>query len=583
LIHIGADHTQVMANAGSSRMERLSSILRRRGIVAPAFESYGGLSGLIDYGPVGASIRRRVINSWTDYWVSSGDISEIESPTLTPEQVLIASGHVGEFNDLMTTCGGCESVFRADHLIEEAVDNAEALNADEVNSVLASNDIKCPGCGASDWLDTEPMNLMFKTSVGAMGRGRIAYLRPETAQGMFMQYPLLYRHFKQKLPFGGVQTGKGYRNEISPRQGMIRLREFTMAELEYFFDPLDPPTGDDGAWGTEVVMIPNGGSEAIQISIGDAQKRGIVLHPTVGWFLARTLELVLRLGADVEKIRFRQHENDEMAHYATDCWDLELLGEHGWVECVGIANRTCHDLDQHAHHSGRSDFRAWRSFDEPKTIEVDKWFPVQSSIGPVFKNRAKMVTDAIEAITQPPVGTPFLVELEDGTTVTVEDGMAERRTEIKKTTGEWYTPHVVEPAFGIDRIIWHLIDHSYVETENEGDWYTMLRLPQLTAPYDAVVLPLFDKDGMGKMSREVRQDLSRSGLLKMHYDDSRSIGRRYARADEIGIPWAITVDHQSLEDGTVTVRKRDDGSQVRVATQDLESMLVQSKRNSDVF
>ena len=201
------------------------------------------MAGLIDYGPIGASIRRKVVNAWLDYWCSAGDILEVESPTITPEQVLVASGHVGEFNDLMTSCLKCKSAYRADHLIEGTREDAESLDADQATEILDSGSIQCPGCGESDWEPCSPMNLMFKTSIGAMGSGRVAYLRPETAQGMFMQYNLLYRHFRQKLPFGGIQTGKGYRNEISPRQGMIRLREFTMAELEYFFDPESPSDG----------------------------------------------------------------------------------------------------------------------------------------------------------------------------------------------------------------------------------------------------------------------------------------------------------------------------------------------------
>ena len=572
-----------MASDGSGRMERLTSMLRRRGIVAPAFEAYGGVAGLVDYGPIGASIRRRVINAWLEYWSSSGDILEVESPTITPEQVLVASGHVGEFNDLMTSCRKCKSAYRADHLVESIRDDAESLAADQMTGLLESESIQCPGCGDSDWEPCAPMNLMFKTSIGAMGSGRVAYLRPETAQGMFMQYSLLYRHFRQKLPFGGIQTGKGYRNEISPRQGMIRLREFTMAELEYFFDPEDPPMGDDGDWSTPVSLIPSSNLDGVEMSLSVALESGVILHPTVGWFLARTLELVLRLGVSPGNLRFRQHRPDEMAHYATDCWDLELEGEHGWIECVGIANRTCHDLEQHATHSGKSEFRAWRPFESPRVIEVDRWAPVRAKIGPVFKQRAAEVTSAIEGLTDMPKQAPFDIELADGSTITITGEMVERRSETITETGEWFIPHVVEPAFGIDRIIWHILDHSYQESERDGELYTTMRLPQLTAPYDAVVLPLFDKDGMGAMAMELRSSLSSMGSLKIDYDSSKSIGRRYARADEVGIPWAVTVDHQSLEDGTVTIRNRDDGSQRRVDQGSLMELLTRSKHERDAL
>ena len=562
-----------MARGDSGRMERLSSIMRRRGIVAPAFETYGGVAGLVDYGPLGASIRRRVIDTWIEYWSSSGDILEIESPTITPEEVLVASGHVGEFNDLMTTCKSCEAIFRADHLLEGFVEDIDGLSPDKISSTLAKGGIVCPGCGKSDWSECVPMNLMFKTSVGAMNRGRIAYLRPETAQGMFMQYPMLYRHFRQKLPFGGIQTGKGYRNEISPRQGMIRLREFTMAELEYFFDPEEPPVGKEGDWSTAVQMIPSSTGQMTTMSVSEALDRGLILHPTVAWFIARTLELVVSLGVDSSRLRFRQHGQDEMAHYASDCWDCELHGEHGWIECVGIANRTCHDLEQHAMHTGKSDFRAWRSFKESKTVKIDKWFPVQSSIGPSFKGLASAVSKAIGDLDEIPESLPFTITLDDGTEISIDEGMAERRTEDRIVTGEWFTPHVVEPAFGIDRIIWHILDHAYEENVKEGEHYAVLRLPQKTAPFDAVVLPLFDKDGMDDMAETIAATLSKVPGLKLQYDNSKSIGRRYARADEAGIPWAITVDHQSLEDSSVTLRRRDDGKQVRCSVADLQSIL----------
>ena len=385
---------------------------------------------------------------------------------------------------------------------------------------------------------------------------------------------MLYRHFRQKLPFGGIQTGKGYRNEISPRQGMIRLREFTMAELEYFFDPEEAPIGKDGDWSTVVQMIPSSTGRMTQISVSEALDKGLILHPTVAWFIARTLELVTSLGIDPSRLRFRQHGQDEMAHYASDCWDCELHGEHGWIECVGIANRTCHDLEQHATHTGKSDFRAWRAFKESKTVKIDKWYPIQSSIGPVFKGLASAVSEAILGLDEIPESLPFTVTLNDDTEVSIEEGMAERRTEDRVVTGEWFTPHVVEPAFGIDRIIWHILDHAYVETEKEGERYSILRLPQRTAPFDAVVLPLFDKDGMGDMAETIAGILSKARGLKIQYDNSKSIGRRYARADEAGIPWAITVDHQSLEDGSVTLRRRDDGKQVRCSKDDLQSMLL---------
>ncbi len=549
------------------RMPRLSSLLRRRGIVLPSFEIYGGVSGLIDYGPVGARIKRRVVNSWIEHWGKVPNVVEIDSPTITPESVLVASGHVGEFNDKMSECKSCGGAFRSDHLLDGLHDNPEILDSSDLDEFISTNGVKCPSCGSQDWSGASPMNLMFQTSIGAMGGSRAAYMRPETAQGMFMLYPALYRHFRQRLPFGAMQTGKGYRNEISPRQGMIRLREFNMAELEYFIDPENPPSTDLSRWQRRISMLPDPDgphSSEIETTIEEAFETGIVKHPTVAWFLAMTMQFLEDVGIDPEKVRFRQHASTEMAHYASDCWDCELSGEHGWIEVVGIANRTCHDLESHEKYSKSGLLRGWRNFEAPVNESRETLKPVGSVIGPAFKERASDVAEALSELTDLPEIIPFTLTLADGTTVEIEEGMVTRFLQESVVSGEYFTPHVIEPAFGIDRIIWHILDHNYLELEKEGEQYTILALEPSVAPYDLVVLPLFDKDGMGAMAREVLERIGSTSGIFAEIDTSRSIGRRYARSDEIGVPWAVTVDHQSLDDGTLTIRRRDDQRQVRV-------------------
>lgn len=564
------------------RMDRLTSMLRRRGIILPAFEIYGGVSGLIDYGPVGASIRRRVVQSWVDHWLSHGDIVEIDSPTVTPETVLIASGHVGEFNDLMTECKSCNSIFRADHLVEEQYPNADSLSAEEIDKLL-ENGANCPNCSENTWTPAKPMNLMFSTKIGAMSAGRTAYMRPETAQGMFMLFPALYRHFRQKLPFGAIQTGKGYRNEISPRQGMIRLREFNMAELEYFIDPEKPPA-DDLNRRTEIVLLvpdPDGPhSGETRMGFGAALDSGIVRHPTVAWFLARTWDFLVNVGIDPERIRFRQHASTEMAHYAEDCWDCEIYGEHGWIECVGIANRTCHDLLSHEKKSNSKGLRAWRQFSVPRSQKIDRLTAIGSVIGPYFRGEAGLVTSALEELSDIPEFFPFKLTLSNGNVVSIDENMVERRKEVVNVSGEWFTPHVIEPAFGIDRIIWHILDHSYQESEKEGEDYTFLRLPEGISSVDCVVLPLFDKDGMGELAKEITKAINSLPHRSAEMDSSKSIGRRYARADEIGVPWALTIDHTSLEDGSVTIRRRDDQVQVRAFVDEIITNLLAGTMHS---
>ena len=533
----------------------------------PSFEIYGGVSGLVDYGPVGARIKRRVVNSWIEHWGKVPNVVEIDSPTITPESVLAASGHVGEFNDKMSECKSCGGVFRSDHLLDGLHENPDTLDSSELDELILKRGVKCPSCDSQDWLDASSMSLMFQTSIGAMGGSRTAFMRPETAQGMFMLYPALYRHFRQRLPFGAMQTGKGYRNEISPRQGMIRLREFNMAELEYFIDPEEPPAVDLSRWERRIHMLPDPDGphpSEVEVTIEEAFESGIVKHPTVAWFLAMTMHFLEDVGVEPSKVRFRQHASSEMAHYASDCWDCELSGEHGWIEVVGIANRTCHDLESHEKGSKSGLLKGWRSFENPVKESREVLKPDGAVIGPAFRERASDVSAALSELKDLPERIPFTLSLADGTTVEIEEGMVTRVLEESTVSGEYFTPHVIEPAFGIDRIIWHILDHNYLESEKDGDEYTILTLEPSLAPYDVVVLPLFAKNGMDMMAREVLERITSISGIIAEIDTSRSIGRRYARADEIGVPWAVTIDHQSLDDATVTVRRRDDQKQIRV-------------------
>ena len=533
----------------------------------PSFEIYGGVSGLVDYGPVGATIKRRVVNSWIEHWGKVPNVVEIDSPTITPESVLVASGHVGEFNDKMSECKSCGGVFRSDHLLDGLHENPDTLDSSELDELILKRGVKCPSCDSQDWLGASSMSLMFQTSIGAMGGSRTAFMRPETAQGMFMLYPALYRHFRQRLPFGAMQTGKGYRNEISPRQGMIRLREFNMAELEYFIDPENPPTTDLSRWKRTIHMLPDPDGphpNEVDMTIEEAFETGIVRHPTVAWFLAMTMQFLEDVGVEPSKVRFRQHASSEMAHYASDCWDCELSGEHGWIEVVGIANRTCHDLESHEKGSKSGLLKGWRSFENPVKESREVLKPDGAVIGPAFRERASDVSAALSELKDLPERIPFTLSLADGTTVEIEEGMVTRVLEESTVSGEYFTPHVIEPAFGIDRIIWHILDHNYLESEKDGDEYTILTLEPSLAPYDVVVLPLFAKNGMDMMAREVLERITSISGIVAEIDTSRSIGRRYARADEIGVPWAVTIDHQSLDDATVTVRRRDDQKQIRV-------------------
>jgi len=554
-----------MEEFSSERLGRLTGMLKRRGVILPAFEIHGGAAGLYDFGPVGGRLRNRVNQSWIEHWQSLGNIVEISSPTVTPYPVLEASGHVGEFSDFVTECQNCGEASRADHLVEDTHPNADALTKSALIDLIKSHNPECPSCGSSSWGPIDAQNLMFNTKIGAGSSGRQAFLRPETAQGMFTSFTSIYRHFRERLPFGALQTGKGYRNEISPRQGMIRLREFNMAELEYFIDPESEPVHDFSIWNQSLNLISEE-SGSISMTISEAVSKGIIRHPTVGYFMGWTMDFLTNVGINPEHLRFRQHESDEMAHYAQDCWDAEINGSYGWVECVGIAHRGCYDLTAHENATGQR-LRAWRTFSEPRVVEINGWTTDGAKAGPAFRALAGKVKLAVEEMS---ADSSFPISLDiEGEVVEVLPEHVKRVQRTENVNGEWYVPHVVEPAFGIDRIIWHLLDHSYSETEKSGEDYTLLRLPEAIAPVDVTVLPLYEKDGMGEMAERIHRDLCGRKNVFSVYDASGSIGRRYARADEIGVPYCITVDHDSITDNTVTLRSRDTGEQTRVSIDDL--------------
>ena len=542
-------------------------MLRQRGILLPAFDLYGGAKGLYDFGPVGGRLRSRLNQVWLDHWLSMGDVVEISCPTVTPYEVLEASGHVGEFSDFMTVCGSCDEASRADTLLEEFHPNPDALSKSELQDLLAQVNPECPSCSAQEWSDVVAQNLMFSTTIGAGSSGRDGFMRPETAQGMFTSFPSLYRHFRERLPFGAVQVGKGYRNEISPRQGMIRLREFNMAELEYFIDPEQPLNHPFSQWSSFNVNLLDGNGKEHSMPLASAVEEGLVRHSTVGYFMGRTYNFLIEVGIDPTRLRFRQHASDEMAHYASDCWDVEIEGSYGWIECVGIAHRGCYDLEAHEKASGKT-LRARREFSEPRLIEIDGWTIDGGTAGPAFRGDAGQVKTIVESF-ESDMTYPTEVTLSDGRVLLVEEQHVKRVQKTVKETGEWFIPHVVEPAFGIDRILWHILDHAFKETEKGGEPYRTLTLSKHIAPIDVAIFPLFEKDGMGEMAQDIHSlCCKKSGLVSM-YDAGGSIGKRYARADEIGVPVCITVDHQSLEDRTVTLRNRDDGSQTRISMDEL--------------
>ncbi len=352
----------------ADKYEQVIELAKRRGFLWNSFELYGGTAGFYDYGPLGAMLKRRVEDIWRDIFVINEGYYEIEAPTIGIEDVFIASGHVGGFSDPLTECQKCNEAFRADHLVKDVVDNPDTLSTDELTDVINKNNVKCPECGGKLG-NVYEFNLMFRTSIGPGGK-RAGYLRPETAQGMFVDFPRLLKFYRDRLPFGATQIGKAYRNEMSPRQGVIRLREFTQAEAEIFIDPRDkthPKFGEIGH--ITLNLYSREGQEAGEsrkMIIREAVEKGIIAHEFLGYCLAMTHQFLVRVGVSPEKLRFRQHMKDEMAHYAADCWDAEIQSERfGWVEVVGIADRTDYDLKAHAKQS-ETELTVYVPYESPK-------------------------------------------------------------------------------------------------------------------------------------------------------------------------------------------------------------------------
>ncbi len=547
------------------RNELVNELARRRGFLWPAFELYGGAAGFYDYGPLGAPLKRRIEDIWRQYFVIAEGFAEIEAPTIGVEGIYQASGHLSGFSDPLTGCKECKEVYRADHLIKHIIEVPDALKNDEIYRCMQENEITCPECGG-ELSEVYEFNLMFKTMIGP-GNKMTGYMRPETAQGMFINFPRLLRYFRGALPFAAVQIGKSYRNEISPRQGVIRLREFTQAEAEIFIDPRDKthPRFDE----VKDIRMKFYSQEAQErgeedeMSFGEAVEKGVVAHQTLAYYVARTYQYLLAVGIDPQKLRFRQHKSDEMAHYAADCWDAEvLLDRLGWIELVGVADRTDYDLKAHTAVS-KVNLSVFVNYDQPVKRQKLVVKPDFKALGPMFKGKAKAVAEALRALTPQELSGDKIQLSVDGEMIDIDRALVSFEEVEEEVRGEEVVPHVIEPSFGIDRILYSILDHSYYEDEIDGEKRAVLRFKSRVAPIEVAVLPLMDRSELTGPAKKILEEL-RSRGMRTDYDTSGSIGRRYRRNDEVGTPYEVTVDYETIEESTVTIRDRDSMSQVRV-------------------
>ena len=567
----------------------LVELAKRRGFFFGANGAYGGTAGFYTFGPQGAALKRNLEDAWRDRFTLREGNREIEAPTVMPEAVFEASGHLEGFDDMLVECGECGESHRADHLVEDATDveDAEALPGEQVEELIRDHDVVCPSCGSPlAGRDVEDFNLMFATAIGP-GDGQPGYLRPETAQGIFVEFPRLKEYARGSLPFGITQIGPAYRNEISPRGGLLRLREFTQAELEQFIDPeADEPPLERVA-DVEVRLYPateqgTPDGEYLDTTVGEAVSEGVIGSAWVGYYLGVAQEWYERIGVDMNRFRFRQHLSGERAHYAADCWDAESEIDGDWIEIAGFAYRGDYDLSKHDAY-GDDSFTVFKRYDEPRTVERATVDPDMSVLGPEFGGDAAAVAEALETLAG---RDPDAFE---GDTVTVEVGEGDDREthevdtdvanfSIEEVTenGEHVTPHVVEPSFGVGRTVQTLLAHAYETDEVDGEERTYLSLAPEIAPRDAAVFPLVTNDErLTELADRVAADLRAAGVA-VAYDDSGSIGRRYRRQDEVGTPFCVTVDRDGVEgDGpeTVTVRERDSAVQARVPVADLADEL----------
>ena len=425
-------------------MDKVVNLCKRRGFVFPSAEIYGGFRSTYDYGPIGVLLLRNVKAAWWRSMVQlRTDVVGLDAAVLSPPAVWEASGHLSNFTDPLVDCKVCKQRFRLDHLEDTST---------------------CPSCGSKDsFTDARQFNLMFKTHAGPVEEdAAVAYLRPETAQGIFTNFANVLATSRKRPPFGIAQIGKSFRNEITPGNFVFRTREFEQMEMEFFVPPAEAPQWYE-------------------------------------YWCGQRMDWYVDLGIPADKLRLRPHDDDELSHYSSGTSDVEFAFPWGWGELEGIANRGDFDLTQHAEASGtKLDY-----FDQ--------------------------------------------------------------------ASDERYTPHVIEPAAGATRAMMAFLLAAYDEEEVRGEVRTVLRLHHRLAPYQLAVLPLSKKETLTPLAQEVL------GLVQPHwmcdYDETQAIGRRYRRQDELGTPYCVTIDFDSLEDRAVTVRERDSMDQDRVAVDDLVAYL----------
>ncbi|GMT18898.1 hypothetical protein PFISCL1PPCAC_10195, partial [Pristionchus fissidentatus] len=582
---------------------KLEDLLKRRFFYDQSFAIYGGVTGLYDFGPMGCALKQNMLSEWRKHFILEEGMLEVDCSSLTPEPVLKASGHVDRFADWMvkdTKNGEC---FRADHLIKNTAEKMmadpkvvpetkeqltdvlaqiEGYDDKDMHEVITRFNMKSPITG-NDLTEPLAFNLMFPTQIGPTGDFK-AFLRPETAQGIFVNFKRLLEFNQGRLPFAAAQIGLGFRNEISPRQGLIRVREFTMCEIEHFVDPSDksfPKFAKVAGHKLNLFSACNqmDGQPAQEKTIGEAVDAGIVANETLGYYMARCHQFLMKVGVDPLRTRFRQHLSNEMAHYAQDCWDAEILTSYGWIECVGNADRACYDLQQH-YKATNVKLVAEKKLNEPRVVNFVTAAPNMAVIGKEYKKEAKKIQSALEQLTEAEVEDlekqiqtgMYKLKLADGE-VNLKKEMINVKRGEKRVHVEEITPSVIEPSYGIGRIMYSVLEHAFRQRDGD-EQRSYLSIAPLVAPIKCSILPIFANEKLSPIIEAVREKMREHDLSYKIDDSAGSIGRRYARTDEIGIPFGVTVDFESEQQPwTVTVRHAETMEQIRVKVEEVGSIV----------
>jgi len=478
--------------------EAVMKLALERGFYFPSCEIYADAhAGFWEYGPSGVSLKNKFLELWRRELIRRDGMLEIDGSQIMSKSVFEASGHLSNFADPIIKCTKCNSTFRADRTIADAVqiEIPESADLDEFDNAISQNNIKCPKC-KGDFEKTKKFNMMFRVGIGP--EGEEAYLRPETCQSIFVDFPRLFKTMRGKLPLGIAQVGKSFRNEISPRQSLLRLREFYQAEIEVFCNPSRLDEVEKFTEIQDTVIRVQIDSKPVAMTCKEAIESGAIPNKFVAYYLGILTEFYEKTGIDISKSRFRKLGDKEKAFYAEVAFDFEVETSVGWLELVACNYRSDYDLSGHA-------------------------------------NKSKEKFEVMD-------------------------------------NDEKVLPHVFEISMGIDRSLYTILEHS-LKNDKEHERIVLSLKPYLS-PIHVGILSLVKKDGLKEKTDEIFLNIKRK--FDAFLDHSGAIGRRYRRLDEIGAPFAITVDHQTLVDNTVTIRKRDSMEQTRISVPEIDSILSKS-------